>query len=66
MTSGQDTNSKGHEPSENLKDPAQNKASQISTTADALSDSSLEDVSGGTWQFSPTARAANSVYGPGG
>jgi hypothetical protein len=66
MTSGQDTNSNGDiVPGENLKDPAQSNASQIST-ADALSDSSLDDVSGGTWPFSPTAAASNSVYGPGG
>jgi hypothetical protein len=67
MTSGQDTNSNGDTgPGENLKDPAQSNASQISTTSDALSDSSLDDVSGGTWPFSSAARAANSVYGPGG
>jgi hypothetical protein len=51
MTSGQDTNSNGDTvPGENLKDPAQSNASQIST-ADALSDSSLDDVSGGSWPY---------------
>jgi hypothetical protein len=65
MTNGQDTNSKGHEPSENLKDPAQNQASQISTS-DALSDSSLDDVSGGTWPFNNLARASYASTGGGG
>jgi hypothetical protein len=48
MTNRQDTNSKAQAESlESLKDAAQNKA-QISTTEkDALSDSSLDDVSGG-------------------
>ncbi|MHC2621321.1 hypothetical protein ACVIW2_003353 [Bradyrhizobium huanghuaihaiense] len=67
MTGGQDTNSNAQaEPGEGLKDSAQNQASQISATSDALGDSSLEDVSGGTWPFSSTATAANSVYGKGG
>ena len=67
MTSGQDTNSTAQAESlESSKDGAQNTASQGSPAADALSDSSLDDVSGGTWPFSPTAAASNSVYGPGG
>ena len=47
MTNRQDTNSKAQaETLESLKDAVQNKA-QISTTEkDALSDSSLDDVSG--------------------
>jgi hypothetical protein len=57
MTNGQDTNSKGQaEPGESLKDGAPNK---ISSTPgkDALSDSSLDDVSGGTWRpFSTTGK----------
>jgi hypothetical protein len=49
MTNKQDTNSKAQAESlEGLKDAAQNKASQISTTEkDTLSDSSLDHVSGG-------------------
>ena len=49
MTDQQDTNSTADAvPGESLKDVAQNKASQISTTEkDALGDSSLDDVSGG-------------------
>ena len=49
MTNRRDTNSKAQaEALESLKDTAQNKASQISTTEkDALNDSSLDDVSGG-------------------
>jgi hypothetical protein len=64
MTNKQDTNSKGDAgPGESLKDGAQNTASQISTS-DALSDSSLDDVSGGSWPFSSAARASYSVNGP--
>jgi hypothetical protein len=52
MTSGQETNSKAQAESlESSKDGAQNKASQISPAADALSDSSLDDVSGGSWPY---------------
>ncbi|TFV49245.1 hypothetical protein E4K65_10055 [Bradyrhizobium niftali] len=49
MTDRQDTNSKAQAESlDNAKEAAQNKASQISTSEkDALSDSSLDDVSGG-------------------
>jgi hypothetical protein len=49
MTNRQDTNSKAQAESlESRKEAAQNKASQISTTdKDALSDRSLDDVSGG-------------------
>ena len=49
MTNRQDTNSKPEAESlDSRKDIAQNKASQISTSEkDALSDSSLNDVSGG-------------------
>ena len=50
MTDQQDTNSTanaGH--GESLKDGAPNQASQISPAADALSDSSLDEVSGGWW-----------------
>jgi hypothetical protein len=61
MANEQDTNSKGHEPSDNLKDPAQNKAFQISTTADAPNDSSLDDVSGGSW---PLSTFSSRIYSP--
>jgi hypothetical protein len=47
MTIAQDANKQGE--AEGLKDAAQNKASQISSMSDkdALSDKSLDDVSGG-------------------
>jgi hypothetical protein len=58
MTIAQDANKQGE--AEGLKDAAQNKASQISLTSekDALSDKSLDDVSGGsTWRpFSTTGK----------
>ncbi|WP_166294590.1 hypothetical protein [Bradyrhizobium sp. 2S1] len=49
MTNKQDANSKPEAKSlDSLKEAAQNKASQISTSEkDALSDGSLDDVSGG-------------------
>jgi hypothetical protein len=52
LTNGQETNSKAQAESlESSKDGAQNKASQISPAAHALSDSSLDDVSGGSWPY---------------
>ena len=59
MTNRQDTNSKAQAESlDSLKDAAQNKASQISTTEkDALSDSSLDDVSGGGWPYATMTSA---------
>jgi hypothetical protein len=70
MTNVQDTNSKAQaEPGESLKDGAENKASQISTTSekDVLGDSSLNDISGGLWPNSPTASVASrGGVGPGG
>jgi hypothetical protein len=58
MTIAQDANKQGE--AEGLKDAAQNKASQISLASekDALSDKSLDDVSGGsTWRpFSTTGK----------
>ncbi len=66
MTIAQDANKQGE--AEVLEDAAQNKVSQISLTSekDALRDSSLDDVSGGSWPFSSAARASYSVNGPGG
>ena len=66
MTSTQDANKQGE--SEGLEAAAQNKVSQISTTSekDALGDSALNDVSGGSWPFSSAARASYSTEGPGG
>jgi hypothetical protein len=62
MTSGQDTNSKAQAESlESSKDGAQNQASQISTTSDALGDSSLDDVSGGSW---PLNTYSSRIYSP--
>jgi hypothetical protein len=67
MTDQQDTNSTTQAESlDSLKDGAQNKASQISPAADALSDNSLDDVSGGAWPFGTAARAAYSSSGGGG
>jgi hypothetical protein len=58
MTIAQDANKRGE--AEGLKDAAQDKSSQISLTSekDALSDKSLDDVSGGsTWRpFSTTGK----------
>ncbi|QIG91237.1 MULTISPECIES: hypothetical protein [unclassified Bradyrhizobium] len=52
MTNEQDTNSKAQaDAGESLKDDAQSKVSQISATSDALSDSSLDKVSGGGWPY---------------
>ncbi|WP_027520624.1 hypothetical protein [Bradyrhizobium sp. Ec3.3] len=67
MTGGQDTNSTAQaEPGESLKDGAQNQASQISATSDALSDSSLDEVSGGSWPYNTTVRAGIGSAGGGG
>ncbi len=66
MTNGQDTNSTAQAESlESSKEGAQNTASQISTS-DALSDSSLDDVSGGTWPFNNLASASYASTGGGG
>jgi hypothetical protein len=63
MTSGQDTNSTAQAESlESSKDGAQNQAPQISTS-DALSDGSLDDVSGGSWPFNSLARASYAATG---
>ena len=63
MTSGQDTNSTAQAESlESSKDAAQNQAPQISTS-DALSDSSLDDVSGGAWPFNNLASASYAATG---
>jgi hypothetical protein len=58
MSNTRGANSKGE--AEILKDAADNKASQISTTSDkdALGDSSLNDVSGGLWP----AVTSNNAY----
>jgi hypothetical protein len=61
MPNGQDTNSKAQaEPGESLKDGAPNK---ISSTPgkDALSDSSLDEVSGGSW---PLNTFSSRIYSP--
>ncbi len=61
MTSGQDTNSTAQAESlESSKDGVQNQAPQIST-ADALSDGSLDDVSGGAW---PSATTKTGIVPP--
>ncbi len=57
MSNTQDANSNGQAAAgENLKDVAENKISATSEK-DALGDSSLDDVSGGTWRpFSTTGK----------
>jgi hypothetical protein len=65
MTIAQNANKPGD--ADGLEDAAQNKVSQISTTSekDALGDSTLDNVSGGSWPFNSAARASY-VEGPGG
>jgi hypothetical protein len=64
MTNKQDATGEA----EGLQSGAQNNVSQISSTPekDALGDSSLDDVSGGTWPFSSAARASYASTGGGG
>ncbi|QIG91243.1 MULTISPECIES: hypothetical protein [unclassified Bradyrhizobium] len=67
MTNKQDANSKADAgPCESSKDGAQNTASQVSPAADALSDSSLDDVSGGSWPYNNAVRASIGATGGGG
>ena len=64
MTSGQDTNSTAQAESlETSKDGAQNAASQISPAADALSDGSLDKVSGGSWPYYTNTAASGGTPG---
>ena len=66
MTNGQDTNSNGQaEPGESLKDGAPNKISPT-PGKDALSDSSLDDVSGGSWPYNNLVSATIVSSGGGG
>lgn len=63
MTDKQDTNSTvGAEPRESSKNAAQNQAPQISP-ADALSDGSLEDISGGAWPYYTNTAASGTARG---
>jgi hypothetical protein len=57
MTNTQNDNSKGE--AKTLKDAAQNDASQISTASgkDALGDSALDKVSGGSWPYATMSSA---------
>ena len=66
MTNTQDANKQGE--SEGLEAAAQNKVSQISSTSekDALGDSSLDDVSGGSWPYNNLASASYASTGGGG
>jgi len=66
MTIAQDANKQGK--AEGLEDAAQNKVSQISLTSekDALGDSSLDDVSGGSWPYNNLASASYASTGGGG
>ena len=57
MTSGQDTNLTAQAESLESKDGAQTTASQISPAVDALSDSSLDKVSGGGWPYATMSSA---------
>lgn len=64
MTNGQDTNTKAQaEPGQSPKDVAQNTNVSSTPEKDALSDSSLDDVSGGAW---PSSNLAHANAGPGG
>jgi len=64
MTDQQNTNSTVDAvPGESLKDGAQTTASQISPTADALSDGSLDDVSGGSWPYHTNTAASGGTPG---
>ncbi|SFK02319.1 hypothetical protein [Bradyrhizobium sp. cf659] len=59
MTDQQDTNSTADAgPGESLQGSAQTTSSQISPATDALSDRSLDKVSGGTWPFNNVAAAS--------
>jgi hypothetical protein len=66
MTIAQDANKQGE--AEGLEGAAQNKVSQISLTSekDALGDSSLDDVSGGSWPYNNLASASYASTGGGG
>jgi hypothetical protein len=66
MTIAQDANKQGE--AEGLEGAAQNKVCKISLTSekDALGDSSLDDVSGGSWPYSNLARASYASTGGGG
>lgn len=67
MTNKQDMNSNGDAgPGKSRHDGAQNSASEISTPADALSESSLDDVSGGSWPYNNAVRASIGATGGGG
>ena len=67
MTDQQDTNSTADAvPGESLKGGAQTTASQVTPAADALSDSSLDKVSGGTWPLNNLASASYASTGGGG
>jgi hypothetical protein len=64
MTSGQDTNSTAQAESlESSKGGAENKTSEISTTSDALADSSLDDVSGGAWLYLTSSYSSGGTPG---
>ena len=64
MTDQQDTNSTADGvPGESLKDGAQNTVSQISPATDALSDSSLDKVSGGSWPYYTNTAASGGTPG---
>ena len=66
MTIAQDAGKQGE--AEGLKDTAQNKASQNSSTSekDALGDKSLDDVSGGAWPYGTAVYASIGSTGGGG
>lgn len=62
MTSGQDANSTAQAEALESKDGAQNQTPQISPT-DALSDGSLEDISGGAWPYYTNTAASGTARG---
>ena len=63
MTNTQDANKQGEAGA--LEDAAQNKISATSDK-DALGDSSLDDVSGGSWPYNNLASASYASTGGGG
>ncbi|TFV49235.1 hypothetical protein [Bradyrhizobium niftali] len=64
MTNGQDTNTKAQaEPGQSPKDVAQNTNVSSTPEKDALGDSSLDDVSGGSWPYLTSSYSSGGMQG---
>ncbi|SFK02276.1 hypothetical protein [Bradyrhizobium sp. cf659] len=64
MTNGQDTNTKAQaEPGQSPKDVAQNTNVSSTPEKDALGDSSLDEVSGGSWPYLSTSPSSGGIQG---